>query len=83
MLGKLPERWWQRSGFAILSKTAEPWSLSLGFRSLYQRLWQMGRGETPRTCELQEMEMDCLRRLLEGMLAYESSERVSVREVME
>lgn len=43
-----------------------------------------GKGETPRTCELMEMVMNCLRRpLLEGMLAYEPSKRVSVREVME
>ncbi|RAK94172.1 kinase-like protein [Aspergillus costaricaensis CBS 115574] len=77
--GELPERWGQRSDFTrSLMKV-----VGTGGRSLDERLWQMGRGETSSTCEFQELEMDCLRRLLGGMLVYEPEGRMSAREVAE
>ena len=77
--GELPERWGQRSDFTrSLMKV-----VGTGGRSLDERLWQMGRGETSSTCEFRELEVDCLRRLLGGMLVYEPEGRMSVREVLE
>ncbi|OJI88158.1 hypothetical protein ABZX51_009210 [Aspergillus tubingensis] len=77
--GELPERWGQRSDFTrALMKV-----VGTGGRSLDERLWAMGRGETSSTCEFRELEMDCLRRLLGGMLVYEPEGRMSAREVAE
>ncbi|PYH37021.1 kinase-like protein [Aspergillus neoniger CBS 115656] len=89
-LGKLPKKWWQRwekrPEFFLENGSWNPNFNRIQtpeFRPLDQRLWQMGRGETLRICELQEMEMASFKRLLEGMLAYEPLERVSAREAME
>ncbi|GAA88373.1 hypothetical protein AKAW_06487 [Aspergillus luchuensis IFO 4308] len=89
-LGKLPKKWWQRwekrPEFFLENGSWNPNFKRIQtpeFRPLNQRLWQMGRGETPQICELQKTEMASFKRLLEGMLAYEPLERVSAREAME
>jgi hypothetical protein len=74
-LRKLPTRWWQQWGkrpeFFLEDGT---WNLNFnrtqspGFRHLEKRLWQMGRGETPETCELDEMEMRSLQIMLQTIL---------------
>ncbi|QKX58032.1 uncharacterized protein TRUGW13939_05152 [Talaromyces rugulosus] len=88
-LGKLPMRWWQkwekRPEFFLENGTWNPNFNRIqtpGFRSLDQRLWQMGRGETLQTCELEEMEMASLKDLLLAMLAYEPSDRISANDAM-
>ncbi|GLA72992.1 hypothetical protein AtubIFM55763_003887 [Aspergillus tubingensis] len=77
--GELPERWRQRSDFVRSLMRV----VGTGGRSLDERLWAMGRGEMSSTCEFRELEMDCLRRLLGGMLVYEPEGRMSAREVLE
>lgn len=42
-----------------------------------------GGGEMSSICEFRELEMECLRRLLGGMLVYEPEGRMSAREVAE
>lgn len=88
-LGKLPMRWWQnwdkRPEFFLDNGAWNPGSnriQSPGFRPLGQRLWDMGRGETPQTCGLSEMEMASLKSLLLAMLTYEPSDRITAEDVM-
>ncbi|EED18306.1 conserved hypothetical protein [Talaromyces stipitatus ATCC 10500] len=83
-LGKLSTRVWQqwekRPEFFLEGGIWNPNFSCIQpsvFRPLSQRLWQMGRGETLQTCELDEMEMDSLRSLLRAMLAYEPSRRIT------
>jgi serine/threonine-protein kinase SRPK3 len=54
------------------------------WRRLHQRMWEMGRGETPETCEwdVEGGEMRALGDLLRGMLAYEPRERLTAEELV-
>lgn len=89
-LERLPTRWWEkwekRPEFFLSDGRWNPQFeriQSPGFRSLEQRLWQMGRGETPAVCEFSADEMESLARLLRMMLVYEPRERIGADGVME
>lgn len=83
-LGRPPARWWDKwenqheffnpDGCWIhnLERIYTPVS-----RPLHQRMWDMGRGMTPETCEwdVEGGEMHALEKLLRSMLAYEPLER--------
>ncbi|KAL2018660.1 hypothetical protein VTK56DRAFT_495 [Thermocarpiscus australiensis] len=92
-LGAPPRRWWDR-----WEKRAEYFEPDGSWRRggivgriytprcrLHQRMWEMGRGETPETCQwdVEDGEMRALEALLMGMLAYESGEGLTVERVME
>jgi serine/threonine protein kinase len=91
-LGQPPERWlgeWagrgeffeadgsRRRGGVDRVYTAE-------FRPLHQRMWDMGRGETPETCQwdVEGGEMRALEELLKGMMAFEPGERLTAEGLM-
>lgn len=92
-LGRLPPRWWdswanrgeffQPDGSWIpaseLRRITTPVS-----RPLHQRMWDMGRGETPETCEwdVRGGEMRALEELLAGMLALEPTERLNAEQIL-
>jgi serine/threonine protein kinase len=82
-LGKLPTRWWrkwkERPDFFL--EDGKSWNPV--FRPLEQRLWQMGRGSTPETCELDEAERASLKSLLSAMLVYEPSEWITADSAMQ
>ncbi|KFH45653.1 hypothetical protein ACRE_035280 [Hapsidospora chrysogenum ATCC 11550] len=48
-------------------------------------MWEMGRGETPETCEwdVEGGELRALEELLSAMLAYEPAERPTAQQFME
>lgn len=89
-LGIPPESWWKywacRGEFfrddgtwlAELERIYTP-----GFRPLHQRMWDMGRGETPEKCEwdVEGGEVRALEELLRAMLAYEPAKRPTAEEV--
>lgn len=91
-LGQPPARWWNnwvnRKGFvekdgsstSSVQRICRPVS-----RPLHQRLWEMGRGETPETCEwcVEDGELRALEELLRAMLAFEPKERPSAQQLME
>ena len=90
-LGRPPARWWdswkargeffQPDGTWIsdLKRIATPI-----FRPLHQRLWDMGRGETPESCQwdVASGEFRALENLLGSMLAYEPTQRPMAKQLM-
>jgi serine/threonine protein kinase len=91
-LGMLPKRWWEkweargeffeedgswRKGGVMRICTPK-------FRRLHQRMWDMGRGETPETCQWDVAggEMRALEELLRGMMTFEPSERFTAEQVL-
>ena len=91
-LGRLPARWWESWGkrgefFEPNGEWASDYS-RIGtpvFRRLRQRLWDMGRGETPETCQWDVAggEMKDLEDFLRSMMAFEPTERPSAEQLME
>lgn len=97
-LGTPPARWWSnwvnRKDFFrkdFFEQDAGAWSSNMQriytpvFRPLHQRMWDMGRGETPETCErdVEGGELRALEELLRAMLAYEPAERPTAQQLME
>jgi serine/threonine protein kinase len=91
-LGLPPTRWWDqwasRKEFFKMDGTwlGDPKRIyDPGWRPLRQRLWQMGRGETPETCEwdVASGELQALEDLLKGMLKFEPAERLTAEQMME
>ncbi|KAK3386468.1 hypothetical protein B0H63DRAFT_384865, partial [Podospora didyma] len=89
-LGRPPSRWWgkweNRKGFFASDGS---WLRKIrictpGSRPLSQQMWDMGRGETPETCQwaVEGGEMRALEDLLRGMLKFEPAERLSAEELM-
>ncbi|KJZ70177.1 hypothetical protein HIM_10437 [Hirsutella minnesotensis 3608] len=91
-LGQPPARWWDkwenRKEFFELDGS---WVHNLQriytpvFRPLHQRMWDMGRGMTPETCDWDVEgggEMQALEEMLKGMLAFEPSERPTAEQLM-
>jgi serine/threonine-protein kinase SRPK3 len=90
-LGRPPARWWDT--WENRKEFFEPdgsWARDMKriytsvFRPLHQRIWDMGRGETPETCQwdVQGGEMRALEELLRGMLAFEPAERLTAEQLM-
>ena len=91
-LGRPPARWWDswanRSEFF---KNDGPWVADFRriskpvFRPLRQRLWEMGRGETPETCEWDFAggELRALEDLLRAMMTFEPAERPTAERLLE
>ncbi|OBT69530.1 hypothetical protein VE03_01057 [Pseudogymnoascus sp. 23342-1-I1] len=54
------------------------------FRPLHQRMWDMGRGETPESCQwdMKGGEMQALEELLRDMMAFEPAERLMAEQLM-
>lgn len=83
-LGDLPARWWdkweKRSEFFTPDGS---WLREIkriytpGSRPLNQRMWDMGRGEAPETCQwdVERGEMRTFEELLRGMLNFEPGDR--------
>ena len=90
-LGILPARWWDKwenrsefftsdgSWLRDIKRVYTP-----GSRLLSQRMWDMGRGEVPETCQwdVERGEMRALEELLRGMLNFEPVNRLSAMQVM-
>lgn len=91
--GPLPARWWNAwSNPKDFFESDGSWTCHMnenriytpGSRSLHQRMWDMGRGETPDTCQwdTQGGEMQALEELLRGMMAFEHTERLTAEQLM-
>lgn len=88
-LGILPSRWWKqwekRPKYFLEDGSWNPefeGIMSPITRPLNERLWGMGRGRIPDQCEFSFDEMRSLEKLLEAMLRYEPSERITASEAM-
>lgn len=92
-LGLLPPRWWDKwTNRGEFFKPDGSWIPASELRRittpvsrpLHQRMWDMGRGETPANCEwdVEGGEMRALEELLAGMLAFEPAQRLTAEEVM-
>ncbi|EER23503.1 Protein kinase domain containing protein [Coccidioides posadasii C735 delta SOWgp] len=90
-LGQLPARWWgswtNRSEFFNLDGSWITNFQRIGtpvFRRLHQRMWDMGRGETPETCEWDVAggELKALEDMLRAMMAFEPVERPTAKQLM-
>ncbi|TQV94331.1 hypothetical protein V2A60_002633 [Cordyceps javanica] len=90
-LGRPPSRWWDQ--WENRNEFFNPdgsWIRNIQriytpvFRPLHQRMWDMGRGMTPETCEwdVQGGEMQALEKLLRDMLAFEPSQRPTAEQLM-
>lgn len=90
-LGRPPARWWGR--WAKRAEFFQPdgeWIPDFKrirtpvFRPLHQRLWEMGRGETPETCQLDVAggELRALEDLLKSMMAFEPAELPTAEQLM-
>ncbi|KFY91104.1 hypothetical protein V498_05693 [Pseudogymnoascus sp. VKM F-4517 (FW-2822)] len=90
-LGPPPTRWWDAWGNR--KEFFEPdgsWVRDMKriytpvFRPLHQRMWDMGRGETPESCQwdVKGGEMQALEELLRGMMAFELAERLTAEQLM-
>ncbi|KAI0096291.1 kinase domain-containing protein [Nemania sp. FL0031] len=89
--GMLPARWWDKwenrkeffepdgSWVRNIKRICTPAS-----RPFHQRMWDMGRGETPETCQwdVERGEMRALEELLRGMMAFEPAERPTAEQLM-
>lgn len=89
-LGPPPARWWDT--WENRKEFFEPdgsWVRTMKrvytpeFRPLHQRMWDMGRGETPEMCQwdVERGEMRTLEELLRGMLAFEPAERLTAEQI--
>ena len=90
-LGLPPKRWWDSwenrkeffepdgSWISDMRRIYSPVS-----RPLHQRMWDMGRGETPGNCEwdIAGGEMSALEDLLKSMLLYEPAERPAAEQLL-
>ena len=90
-LGQPPERWWnswtKRSEFfeadgswiSDFQRISDP-----VFRRLPNRIWDMGRGETPETCEWDVAggEFHALERLFRAMLSFEPTQRPTAEQLL-
>lgn len=92
-LGLLPPRWWDKwANRGEFFKPDGSWIspselrriMTPVSRPLRQRMWDMGRGETPEECEwdVEGGEMRALEELLTGMLAFEPAHRLTAEQVM-
>lgn len=88
-LGKLPSRWWdqwqRRPDYFLEDGSWNPQfngAMSPITRPLRERLWDMGRGQTPEQCEFSPEEFATLEKLLVKMLKYEPHERLTADEAM-
>ncbi|RMD45051.1 hypothetical protein DV735_g99, partial [Chaetothyriales sp. CBS 134920] len=91
-LGPLPTRWWNKweNRKEFFEADGGAWIHDLQriltpvSRPLHQRMWDMGRGMTPETCEwdVEGGEMQALEDLLRHILAYEPSERPTAEELI-
>ncbi|KAJ8126402.1 hypothetical protein O1611_g7237 [Lasiodiplodia mahajangana] len=90
-LGPPPTRWWDK--WENRKEFFEPdgtWVRNIkriytpAFRPLHQRMWDMGRGETHKTCQwdVERGEMRALEELLRGMMAFEPAERLTAEQLM-
>ena len=90
-LGPPPSRWWD--AWENRKEFFEPdgsWVRDMKriytpvFRPLHQRMWDMGRGETPESCQwdVKWGEMRALEELLRGMMAFEPTERLTAEQLM-
>lgn len=92
-LGLLPPRWWGKwmnrgeffnpDGSWIPSKELRRITTPIS-RPLHQRMWDMGRGQTPADCEwdIEGGEMRALEELLASMLAFKPTQRLTAEQVM-
>jgi serine/threonine protein kinase len=93
-LGRPPQRWWDNWAargevFGEDGSWKTPY-LGCGrvytpaFRRLHQRMWEMGRGETPETCQwdVEGGEMRALEDMLRGMMAFEPKERLTAENLV-
>ncbi|KAF7867350.1 hypothetical protein EAF04_005433 [Stromatinia cepivora] len=92
-LGRLPPRWWdswvsrgeffQPNGSWISANKLQR-IMNPVFRPLHQRLWDMGRGEKPESCEwdVKGGEMRALEELLAAMLKFEPTQRLATEKLM-
>lgn len=89
-LGPPPTRWWDKwENRKDFFQPDGSWIHNLQriytpvFRPLHQRMWDMGRGITPETCQwdVKGGEMQALENLLRDMLAFEPSERSTAEQV--
>jgi len=90
-LGLPPARWWEKwenrkefftpsgSWLSNIKRIYTPVS-----RPLSQRMWDMGRGETPETSQwdVKRCETRALEELLRGMLKFEPAERWFIKQVL-
>lgn len=90
-LGRPPARWWDswenRQDFFEQDGS---WVSNIKriytpvFRPLRQRLWEMGRGQTPVTCDwdVEGGELRALEELLKAMLTFEPAERPTAEQLL-
>ncbi|KAK2758675.1 hypothetical protein FQN54_003365 [Arachnomyces sp. PD_36] len=90
-LGQLPARWWDSwanrpeffnpdgSWISDFRRISTPI-----FRRLHKRMWDMGRGETPETCEWDVAggEFKALEDMLRAMMTFEPAERPTVNQLL-
>ncbi|EAS36666.3 CMGC/SRPK protein kinase [Coccidioides immitis RS] len=91
-LGDMPARWW--AAWANRSEFFNPdgsWISNFQristpeFRRLHQRMWDMGRGETPETCQwdVAAGEFKALEDMLRSMMTFEPAERPTAKQLLE
>jgi serine/threonine-protein kinase SRPK3 len=91
-LGSPPARWWD--AWENRKEFFEPdgsWVRDMKriytpvFRPLNKRMWDMGRGEAPESCQwdVKGGEMRALEELLRGMMAFEPAERLTAEQLIE
>lgn len=88
-LGRLPRRWWdrwqRRSDYFLEDGSWNPQFkgfMSPITRPLRERLWAMGRGQSPEQCDFVGEELSNLEKLLVEMLIYEPCDRMTAEEAM-
>lgn len=90
-LGSPPARWWDKwENQKEVFQSDGSWVRNIEriytpvFRSLHQHIWDMGRGETPETCDwdIEGEEMRALEDVVRGMLTFEPSQRLAAEQLM-
>ena len=90
-LGRPPERWWSSCANRHEFFNADgSWTTDFQrigtptFRRLHQRLWDMGRGDTPETCEwgVASGKFRALEDFLKSMLAFAPAERPTAEQLL-
>ncbi|KAI2291992.1 hypothetical protein LOZ07_004841 [Ophidiomyces ophidiicola] len=91
MLGPPPEKWWNAwANHSELIKIDSSWVANFRrfndpiSRRLPKRIWQMGRGETPETCEWDVTggEFQALESLFGAMLSFEPTQRPTAEQLL-